>query len=77
MTPERIAAIIRRAQALVGRSAYCFATAQGRGLPPLTVVGPWPPFGEDSRGQCLLGLSPSMRVDAEGGAWRYWLELGE
>jgi hypothetical protein len=75
MTPERIATITGRARALVGQSAYCFATAQGRGLPPLTVVGPWPPFG-DSRGTWLLGLSASMRVDADGGAWRYWLELG-
>ena len=74
MTPERIAAIIGRARAIVGKEARCFAVAEGSGLPPLTIVGPWPPWG-DSIGMKLLGLSPSMRVDDPGGcAWRYWLE---
>ena len=72
MTPERIAAIIGRARAIVVNQAHCFAVAEGKGLPPLTVVvSCWP---GSINGQKLLGLSINMRVDADGNAWRYWLE---
>jgi hypothetical protein len=72
MTAARIAAITGRARAICVGKATCFATAAGRGLPPLTIVGPWSPITPE--GQRLLGLSVSMRVDAEGRGWRYWIE---
>ena len=75
MTRERILALTGRAHAIVGNDARLFATADGHGLPPLTITMPRWCSPVSAVGAKLLGLSLHMRVDADADGWRYWLEV--